>query len=159
MLKRLVSNPWGAVVAGGVLAGAVDIGAACLIYRTSIPFILQSIAGGLLGRHTFEVGAPAAWLGLALQEAMGIVIAAIYVSVMRSPLGRLRRWPWWQSGTLFGVGVFVVMNYVVVPLSAWHRFPHFSGLLFVANLMAMLVFGLIVAFCGRGIVPDRSSSV
>ena len=137
---------WVSVLGGGVVAGTVDIGAASAIYASSIPFILHSIAGGLLGKRSFEGGAATAMLGLVLQETMGILIAAIYLFVMRSPIGRLRRWRWWESGALFGVGVFFVMNYVVVPSSAWHRFPHFTAFLFGANLAAMVLFGLIVAY-------------
>jgi len=40
---------------------------------------------------------------------------------------------------------FVVMNYVVMPLSAIGHRPHFTLLLFAENLAAMLLFGLIVA--------------
>jgi len=41
------------------------------------------------------------------------------------------------------------MNYVVVPLSAWARWPHFTPHTFAANMAAMLLFGLIVAFFAR----------
>jgi len=41
------------------------------------------------------------------------------------------------------------MNYVVLPLSAWHRVGHFTPMSFVWNLLAMLVFGLIVSFATR----------
>jgi hypothetical protein len=85
-------------------------------------------------------------LGLALQEMMGVLIAGIYFAAVRSPLGHLRHWRWWESGALFGIGVFGVMNYVVVPLSAWHRFPEFSLSRFVENVAAMILFGLIVAY-------------
>ena len=42
--------------------------------------------------------------------------------------------------------IFFVMNYAVVPLSAWARWPHFTADKFAENLLAMLLFGLIVAF-------------
>jgi hypothetical protein len=45
--------------------------------------------------------------------------------------------------------IFFVMNYVVVPLSAWKHHPHFSAYSFAANMAAMLVFGLIVAWFAR----------
>lgn len=156
MVDRTPRTVWTGIALGGLVAGTVDIGAACVIYASSIPFILHSIAGGVLGQRSFELGAAAAWLGLALQEAMGILIAAIYLAVMRSPLGRLRRWPWWQSGGLFGVGVFFVMNYGVVPLSAWHRFPRFTALSFAANVAAMVLFGLIVGYFTRGVALENS---
>jgi uncharacterized membrane protein YagU involved in acid resistance len=59
----------------------------------------------------------------------------------------LRRWV--TSGLVYGVIVFFVMNYVVVPLSAWKLPPHFTPLKFAENMAAMLLFGLIIAFFSR----------
>ena len=64
----------------------------------------------------------------------------------RLPL--LRR-DWLRWGLAYGVGIFFVMNYVVLPLSAAMakpHFPHFSAAHFIENLLAMLLFGVIVAF-------------
>jgi hypothetical protein len=44
------------------------------------------------------------------------------------------------------VVIFFVMNYAVLPLSAWKSAPHFTALKFAENMAAMLLFGLIVAF-------------
>ena len=136
-----------ASLAGGIVAGTIDIGAACLINGRSIPFILHAIAGGLLAQRSFAGGTATAVLGAALQEGMGILIAAIYV-VAGEWLPALRR-RWVGFGLAYGVVIFLVMNYVVVPLSAWRRFPHFSAGKFAANLAAMLLFGLIVACFAR----------
>jgi hypothetical protein len=134
----------GAVLAGGMLAATVDIGAACLINGRSVPFILHSIAGGLLARQSFAGGARTALLGAVLQELMGIAIAAVFVGAA-SRLPALRR-HWIRSGVAYGVVIFFVMNYLVVPLSAWHTLPHFTPGEFAANLLAMLIFGGIVAY-------------
>ncbi|MGB6605293.1 MAG: hypothetical protein WA747_08725 [Steroidobacteraceae bacterium] len=136
-----------ASLAGGIVAGTIDIGAACLINGRSIPFILHAIAGGLLAQRSFAGGTATALLGAVLQEGMGILIAAIYV-VAGEWLPQLRR-RWVGFGLAYGVVIFFAMNYLVVPLSAWRRFPHFSAGKFAANLAAMLLFGLIVAFFAR----------
>jgi hypothetical protein len=136
-----------ASLAGGIVAATIDIGAACLINGRGIPFILHAIAGGLLARRSFAGGATTAVLGAGLQAAMGVLIAAIYV-VAGEWLPALRR-RWIGFGLAYGVGIFLVMNYVVVPLSAWRSFPQFSAAKFAANLAAMLLFGLIVAFFAR----------
>jgi hypothetical protein len=52
-------------------------------------------------------------------------------------------------GVIYGAVIFVVMNYVVLPLSAWRVMPRFSLLSFAGNLAAMFLFGLIIAFCAR----------
>lgn len=146
--RRPWSSPFGAVLAGGLIAGTIDIGAACLINQRGIPFILHAIAGGLLAERSFSGGAATAALGLVLQELMGILIAAIYVYASNR-LPDLRR-RWIVFGLAYGVVIFIVMNYIVVPLSAWHHVPQFVASKFVANLAAMLLFGLIVAaFAGR----------
>jgi len=45
--------------------------------------------------------------------------------------------------------ILFVMNYAVVPLSAWKPTPHFTSTKFAENMAAMLLFGLIVAFFAR----------
>ena len=60
------------------------------------------------------------------------------------------------AGLAYGVVVFVVMNYVVVYFSAWHRINHFTLASFVENLLAMLVFGLIVSICARVYLGRRA---
>jgi uncharacterized membrane protein YagU involved in acid resistance len=84
-------------------------------------------------------------LGLFLQELMAIIIATIYVlAAQRLPIIGQR---WVVFGLLYGVIVFVVMNYVVLPLSAWGHATHFSSpQKFAKDMAAMLLFGLIVSF-------------
>jgi len=137
----------GGILLGGIVAGTIDIGAACLITGRSVVFILHTIAGGLLAKAAYSGGTRTALLGLALQELMGVIIAAIYVAASRRmPLLRRR---WIAGGLAYGVVIFFVMNYVVVPLSAWKHVPHFTAAKFLANMAAMLLFGLIVAYFGR----------
>jgi hypothetical protein len=136
-----------AVLLGGVVAGTIDIGAAALINLISPVRIMQFIAGGLLGKAALSGGVPVALLGLVLQWLMSMIIAAVYVFAASwlPVLGRR----WIAFGLAYGVVVFFVMNYVVVPLSAWARWPHFTPYTFAANMAAMLLFGLIVAFFAR----------
>ena len=135
-----------AIVRGGLVAGTLDIFAAALINRISPLIILRAIASGLLGRAAFQGGLPVSLLGLVLQWAMSLLIAGIFVLAARR-LSWLRR-AWVVAGLLYGVVVFVVMEFVVVPLSAAMK-PHFSALSFAENLLAMLLFGLLVAFFAR----------
>ena len=143
-----------AIFLGGLIAAAVDIGAACLITGRSPVFITQVIAGGLLGNATFDGGTGTVILGALLQEAMGVLIAAIYVVGLLKPVPALLR-QWIPSGLVYGVIIFFVMNYVVVPLSAWKSAAHFTPVKFAANMAAMLVFGLIVAFFCRHLVSAQ----
>jgi uncharacterized membrane protein YagU involved in acid resistance len=132
------------ILFGGLVAGTIDIGAASLISGRSPAFISQFIAGGLLGKASLEGGMKTAALGVVLQWAMSIVIAAIYV-LASTRLDMLRR-SWLLFGILYGIPVYFVMEYVVLPLSAWHRVPRFVPLIFAENMLAMMVFGVIVAW-------------
>ena len=144
-----------AILLGGLVAGAIDIGAASLITGRSLGYIMQVIAGGLLGKASFEGGAGTMVLGFLLQELMGLLIASAYVMLARGVPVLARRWI--TSGLVYGVVVFLVMNYVVVPLSAWKSIPHFTALKFSENMLAMLLFGLIVAFFARRLRGSTAS--
>jgi hypothetical protein len=147
-----------AILLGGLVAGTIDIGAACVINHRSLDFILHSIAGGLLAKQSFSGGTGTAVLGALLQEAMGVLIATIYVlAALRLP-SLLRRWL--PLGLAYGIIIFFVMNYVVLPLSAWHTVPQFSATTLVANVVAMLLFGVIVSYfahreLGRPLAVER----
>jgi uncharacterized membrane protein YagU involved in acid resistance len=137
-----------AILGGGFIAGSVDIFAAALISWLSPVVILQAIASGLLGAASFRAGAPTAVLGLLLHWAMSLIIAAIYVLAAHRLAWLKHRWL--PVGLAYGVVIFFVMNYLVVPLSAApFRGQHFTAAKFIENLLAMLLFGLIVAFCAR----------
>jgi hypothetical protein len=148
-MQQKTRDTLSAIFFGGVIAASIDIAAACLISGRGPAFIMQAIAGGLLGRASFQGGMATVILGAALQEVMGILIAAIYVVSSKTVPGLLRHWI--PSGIAYGVIIFFVMNYVVVPLSALRSAPHFTPGKFAANLAAMLLFGLIVAFFARRI--------
>jgi hypothetical protein len=136
-----------AIILGGLVAGSIDIGAAALINWLSPVFILHVVAGGLLGRGSLSGGMSTAFLGLFLQWAMSLLIAAIY-AIASEYLPALKR-HWIAGGLAYGIGIFAVMNYVVFPLSAYKRFPHFTVLSAGENLLAMLLFGFLVAFFAR----------
>src|SRR4051794_12406496 len=110
---------WIAILLGGLIAGTIDIGAAALITGRSPVFILHVIAGGLIGKTAIvSGGAGTSVLGVVLQWAMAILIAAVYVFGKR--LAPMLTRNWIVTGLGYGVIVFFVMNNVVVPLSAYH---------------------------------------
>ena len=152
------------ILLGGFIAGTIDIGAASVINLLTPTSILHSIASGLLGKDSFSGGAATAAIGLLLQWAMSLIIAAIYVSVM-SQLPELRK-RWVFSGVIAGVIIFFVMNYLVLPLSAAPFRPklglqefitRFHGPdKFLENMLAMILFGLFVAFFAKDMRTARA---
>lgn len=113
-------RPWRFVLAGGFVAGTLDIVYAIAFWAAmrGIPphRILQRVASGLLGSASMTGGWGTAMLGLLLQYVIATSMAVVYFLAAR-------RWPLlWQQpiriGALYGVLLYVIMNHVVVPLSA-----------------------------------------
>jgi hypothetical protein len=136
-----------AILPAGLIAGTLDIGAAALINGRNPLVVLLYISSGLLGKASFQSGLPAVVLGLLLQWLMSLAIAAVYV-LASNRFPELK--PYWIAGGLvYGVGIFLVMNYAAVPLSEIARLPQFTAWTFGGNLLAMLGFGVLVAFFAR----------
>jgi hypothetical protein len=114
------TSPWFIVLAGGIVAGVLDIAYACgfwLIRAGVKPTrILQSVAAGVLGREAAVAGGVAtAALGLALHFFIAIVVGIVYYTAARYSAALWQR-PW-LYGSFYGVAVYGVMQYIVVPLS------------------------------------------
>ncbi|MDB5440433.1 MAG: hypothetical protein JWM33_2860 [Caulobacteraceae bacterium] len=110
-----------AVILGGLIARALDITYACvhygLVYGSTPQRIFQSVAAGVMGKDAARAGGwGSAALGLSLHMVMTIIMAAVFVMASRAaPV--LNRWPL-ASAIVYGLGLFVVMNCLVVPHSA-----------------------------------------
>jgi hypothetical protein len=139
-----------------LLIGTLDIADAIIFYaiRGVAPIrILQGIASGLLGRTAFSGGARTALLGLALHFFIAATVATIYILASRSlPLSRHPL----LYGTLYGVAVYIVMNYVVLPLSHIGLRP-LPPLIPLINGVAALIFciGIPTALIARRYLPQR----
>lgn len=140
---RSAISPLAAVLGGGLTAAVLDITYAFVAFGlrgVSPARILQSIASGVLGKAAYQAGAGAAVLGALLHLAMTLVMAAVYVAASRR-LPALNRRPWlW--GPLYGIGCYVVMNYVVLPLRFGPR---------PAPPLDVLVGGLAIHMVGVGL--------
>jgi uncharacterized membrane protein YagU involved in acid resistance len=142
-----ISKTLRAILTGGFIAGTIDIGAAVALYNVGPVTVLHAIASGLLGRTSFAGGLNTALLGLVLQWVMSFIIAAIFVlAAERLPLLSRR---WLSMGLIYGVVIYVVMSFVVVPLSAAYPKSVPTPLSAGKQLLAMLLFGGIVSYCAR----------
>jgi len=82
-------------------------------------------------------------LGLALQVALSLVIALVYnFAVAQAPVTHDRPL---LFGALYGVVVYVVMNFVVVPLSRAHPKPHWNLQSMTAMLIVMVIYAEIIS--------------
>lgn len=130
-----------AIALGGLTVGVLDILDAFVFYGlrgVSPVVILQSVASGALGNDSYRGGAGTAALGLLFHFLIALAIVAVYVlASRRSPALARRPFVW---GPVYGVAVWLVMNFVVLPLSAAGG-PQFSPAV-VANGLAIHVFGV-----------------
>jgi hypothetical protein len=144
-----------AILTGGAAAGTLDILAACTVYalRGVAPVrILQSIASGLLGAAAFQGGAATAALGLVLHFFIATTAAAVYYVASRVRPALVQRAA--LFGTLYGIGVYLVMTFVVLPLSALSRRPFAWDMAVIMVIVHIVCVGLPIAFavrrCTRG---------
>lgn len=111
-----------AIIYGGLVVGTLDLLDAVIFFgaRGVAPIrIFQSIAAGAHGRAAFQGGWHAAALGIAFHFIIAflIVTAACLIArqaptLMQQPVA---------FGIVYGITVYFVMNYVVIPLSATTR--------------------------------------
>jgi hypothetical protein len=139
------------IVVGAALAGSFDLIFAFWFFGSrgrSPTWILQSIAAGWMGEPAFSGGAPAALLGLVSHFAILLVAAAIFYAAARrmKPVGDHAI----VAGLLFGAVIYVVMNFVVIPLSAFPYRPSHPMRAVLPMLAAhMLLVGLPLALAVR----------
>lgn len=108
-----------AILWGGLIAGALDILAAFINsgWRGVSPTrVLQAIASGLLGKDAFSGGIATAALGLVLHFFIATTVAAVYFAASRK-LEVLVKQPL-VCGLAYGIPIYLVMNLIVLPLSA-----------------------------------------
>lgn len=114
-----MNNPFKAIFWGGLIAGTLDISAACLTawFRASVTptRVLQSVASGLLGADAYNGGTKTAVLGLALHFLIATIWTIIFYAASRKLRFLIERPEVW--GLTYGVVVYVFMNFVVLPLS------------------------------------------
>jgi hypothetical protein len=134
----------------GMLAGVLDITAAFVTWApqgVKPAIILKGIASGLLGPKSFQGGWKTAVLGGMLHFLIAFSAAAVFYAVSRK-LSFMTRRPVF-SGVLYGVLVYLVMYWVVMPLSNYHRHPFSVSATVIAIITHMVCVGLPISLVVR----------
>lgn len=141
-----------ALVGGAFYVGSLDLVYACgywrLLHGVPPERILQVIASGVLGRHSFDEGAASASLGLVLQYAMSFVMVGAYY-VVSGWIPALIRRGIWIYGALYGLWLYVAMNDIVVPLSAAAKGSTIPSWVVGSFVESVLLIGLPIAWIAR----------
>jgi hypothetical protein len=140
-----------------LIVGTLDITYAILFsyFRSGTPpeRLLQSVAAGWFGRDAaFAGGAATAAAGLGFHFLIAFTITAIFFFAA-SRVRTLVRNPA-ITGPLYGIGVYIVMNYVVIPLSRIGPRPMPPMVVLVSGLLVhMFLIGLPIALGARRALP------
>jgi len=136
---------------GGLIAGTLDILAAFVItgFRGRGPdVVLHYIASGLLGLRAFRGGMPTAALGLACHYAIAFGAAAVYYAASLLMPMLVKRAV--ICGLLYGIPVYLVTNFVIVPFS---RIGHVAvgppSSVIIGVLVLMVFVGLPIGLATR----------
>ncbi len=136
-----------------LLVGTADITyAICYSYwRSGTPpqRLLQSVAAGAVGRDAaFAGGTPTALMGLGFHYFIALTITVIFFLAAKQ-MRSLVRHPV-LTGSLYGIGVYLVMNFIVIPLSKIGPRPLPAMLTIVTGVLVhMFVIGTPIAIGAR----------
>ena len=143
MNSKSFPNAAKVIVVGGLISGTLDLTAAFvsayLRSGTTPKMVCQFIASGAIGPPAFTGGYKTAVLGVAFHFLIATTAAAVFYLASRK-LRFLLKWPV-PTGLLYGVLVYLFMNFVVLPRSAITpaRVP--------PTLSARAIQALIIMFC------------
>ncbi|HZX77006.1 hypothetical protein [Lysobacter sp.] len=143
---------WSQVLLGGLLVAIGDI-----VFATTLWFswdapglqrVFQTIAVGVLGQTSFDGGVPTAVLGAVLHVFMATMFVVVYTLAARRQPNLLARPV--ALGLAYGVVLYVVMNFVVMPLSRVGRSPSFDHPDWIFySVLAHMLFGVVCVLFAR----------
>ncbi len=152
------SSAFLAILWGGLACGVGDITQAMIAFYLQAGAtparVLQSVASGLLGKSSFQGGTKTAILGAFLHFFIAFSWAAIYYVVSRR-VTFLTQSPV-LAGLLYGEFVWLMMTFVVLPLSAIHRWPVWNAASIITGPIGHTVLvGLPIALAVSRFAPVR----
>lgn len=145
------------ILLAGFVTGILDIlnaFASLSAHGETVEGVLKYIAAGVVGPAAMQGGVEMAWLGLFCHFALTMAIAAVFLfAALRFNALTTHPWLW---GTVYGVLTWIVMAYVVVPMSAAPGWKLPEGWSIVSGLMSHSFYvGLPIAYITRWGLRDR----
>ena len=138
-----------AILTAGLIVGVLDISSAFVIWwqrGVGARRGLQGIAAGLLGANSYDGGLVTAGLGLTLHFFVAFVVVSVFYMASRK-IEFLTVHPV-VSGVLYGIGVYIVMYWLVLPM-AFPMFRHRVGNDLLAVAIHISLIGLPCALIVR----------
>jgi hypothetical protein len=146
-----------ATVVGGAIAATLDLVYACIRQAgrgRSPEWTLQSVASGWLGDQSFAGGWPTALLGAVSHYLILLVAALLFMLASRRSVA-LRRHVF-LAGAAFGVVIFLFMNFVVLPASAFPFHPRYTAAALLEGFVShALLVGTPIALTARWLLREQ----
>src|SRR6266446_2466509 len=141
-----------AIGVGGLIAGALEITQAIILFGKTVPLV---IAAGLLGKGALHDGGAGTYaLGLFLHFFIAMSVATIYYVASRRLKFLAEHWI--VCGLFYGAAVDQVVTLIVLPLSALHAAgPYKLHDLILGIIVHGIVIGLPVSFSVRRFAPQN----
>src|SRR6201997_2148147 len=137
------------ILTAGLVVGVLDISSAFVIWwqrGVALQRGLQGIAAGLLGAKSYQGGMATAVLGLALHFFIAFLVVTIfYLANRKIPFLTAHAF---ICGVLYGIGVYIVMYWIVLP-SAFSTFRHRTSNELIELAIHICLIGLPTAFILR----------
>jgi hypothetical protein len=148
------------LLVGALVIGTLDIVYAMVFWHFKAAVaptrIFQSVAAGIYGKASFTGGARTAAIGAALHYFISLCIVLVYWlaskrfrSLTERPI---------VYGAIYGVVVYFVMNYVVIPLSATQRGKFLFSWVALTIIVHAFLIGVPAALTARAALRSGGGS-
>ena len=135
----------------GILIGFFDAAAAVINAYISFGLmphrVFQYIASGLLGKNAYQTQFLPVCIGIFIHFSIAITITFIFYQAY-SRWGKVAV-PKLLLGASYGVGVWLVMNYIVIPFSLIGTYPANTTQIVIGLLIHIFVIGIPIELLTR----------
>lgn len=145
----------------GTLIGFLDALAALInAYISSgvMPHrVFQYIASGLLGKNAYQSQILPVSLGIIIHFSIAVTVTFIFYQAYKR-LGKAST-PKFLPGSVYGIGIWLFMNYIVIPLSLIGTYPKNPTQIVIGLLIHIFVIGIPIEVLIRRIVQKKEKVI
>ena len=140
-------RPIRAILGAGLICGTLDGLSALVLSSGHFVRLFQAIAFALLGPSSFQGGDATVVLGVAIHYSIALTATLVYFAASRALPILLQRAL--AFGVLYGITVHLVMQFVVLPMTAIGRRPFNPRGFLIGLTVHMIVVGPSIALSLR----------
>ncbi|UII34655.1 hypothetical protein LVD17_12635 [Fulvivirga ulvae] len=145
------------ILFAGLFVGLLDGAAACINAYVSLGVqprgVFKYISSGLLGKAAYEAETLPVILGIIIHFIIAVTATGIFYQFYKRYGQALR--PVVLFGGIYGIWIWLFMNYVVIPLSLIGTYPSNLYQITIGLLVHVFVIGIPMALLVRKIVRGK----